>query len=357
VGAFSTKSFKTKIGWFARLNPLVTQHNIWVHAASLGEAKVALKYCNQCYCDGIYQVIVSFSRKEAQDWWFQQSEITSFLLPWEHYHKLNFLFQVIKPKHLVLIESEFWPMLLFLAQKHHTSINVFNNAVSVAKIQKIQNLFGLAKFNSLSAFGLTKNHQKISKEVSPVGYPKFNELKRQTHVSKFKARVLLSFHYSDLSFTSLPELKPEDIFFIQLRYLSESRQFESYIVKNQNTAFTLWPIVEKGKYCVVAKLGTTGELLHQSSIALIGGSFGGQGIHNFWEPMSMGCQVLVGESGLNGFAREALKYESIKIFKDWDSLPICTNPKITTYLDHLKLQNTIFQKKWTEPLRFQDSGY
>ena len=115
--------------------------------------------------------------------------------------------------------------------------------------------------------------------------------------------------------------------------------------------------MEKGKYCIVAQLGTTVELLQQSSIALIGGSFGGQGIHNFWEPMSLGCQVLVGESGLNSFAREALKYEAMALFKDWDSLSRCPNDKITAYIEHLKLQNAIFQKKWTEPLRSQDSGY
>ncbi|MFA7074247.1 MAG: glycosyltransferase N-terminal domain-containing protein [Endomicrobiaceae bacterium] len=113
---------------------------IWIHCASLGEAKAVepvIPYLRQ------HNVIVTTITKSAREYVSKIKDITYFsLIPVDLYPFISKIMNKIKPDVLILIETEFWPSMIYCANTVGTKIITVNGRIS-------KSAFGYYKITAL----------------------------------------------------------------------------------------------------------------------------------------------------------------------------------------------------------------
>jgi 3-deoxy-D-manno-octulosonic-acid transferase len=130
---------KYRTGWSERLGTVpdrlfnrVAQNNIWIHAVSVGEvlaiSRVATELSTRL--PG-WRIVVSTTTDTGQKLARERfGENNVFYLPLDLPWAVRAYLQALRPKILVLAESEFWPNLLHEAHKSGTAVAVVNARVS-----------------------------------------------------------------------------------------------------------------------------------------------------------------------------------------------------------------------------------
>ena len=78
------------------------------------------------------------------------------------------------------------------------------------------------------------------------------------------------------------------------RRLSETQNFRSCL-NEAGLNVVEYPVVKPGAVSIVSRFGVVHEILETSKAAVVGGSFSRKlGIHDFWEPLTMGVATYVG---------------------------------------------------------------
>ena len=105
-----------------------SKKTIWFHCSSLGEAK-ALEPLLQHLQD--YNIIITTITKSAREYVSKLSNIVFYsLAPVDLYPFVKKTIKKFNPDMLVLIETEFWPNMIYLAHKHGTKIITINGRIS-----------------------------------------------------------------------------------------------------------------------------------------------------------------------------------------------------------------------------------
>lgn len=105
-----------------------SKKTIWFHCSSLGEAK-ALEPLIQHLKD--YNIIITSVTKSAREYVSKLNNITFYsLAPVDLYPFVKKTITKFNPDVLVLIETEFWPNMIYLAHKHGTKIVTVNGRIS-----------------------------------------------------------------------------------------------------------------------------------------------------------------------------------------------------------------------------------
>ena len=109
--------------------------------------------------------------------------------------------------------------------------------------------------------------------------------------------AFLSFHQEEMeSFIAMAKGCVEKGMSVVLvpRRLSQSVQFRSQM-KLAGLSVVDYPSVQPGAVSLVSCFGAVKEILGKSRVAVVGGSFSRKlGIHDFWEPLTMGVETFVG---------------------------------------------------------------
>jgi 3-deoxy-D-manno-octulosonic-acid transferase len=103
--------------------------NIWIHCSSLGEIRAIepiLNEINNC------NIIVTTFTTNGVEYAKKIKKIDfACLLPIDIYPIMNNAFNIFKPNILLLIESEFWPTMMYIAFRKNIKIIVINGRISI----------------------------------------------------------------------------------------------------------------------------------------------------------------------------------------------------------------------------------
>ena len=105
-----------------------TKKTVWIHCASLGEAKAVEPMIPYLQDNNI---IVSTITKSAREYVAKIKGISYFALaPVDVYPFIAKILKIVKPNVLILIETEFWPSMITCANKIGTKIITVNGRIS-----------------------------------------------------------------------------------------------------------------------------------------------------------------------------------------------------------------------------------
>ena len=105
-----------------------SKKTVWLHCASLGEAKALeplLQHLSDC------NIIITSITKSAREYVSKLNNISFYsLAPVDLYPFVKKTITKFNPDVLILIETEFWPNMIYLAHKHGTKIVTVNGRIS-----------------------------------------------------------------------------------------------------------------------------------------------------------------------------------------------------------------------------------
>ena len=130
---------KYRIGWRERLGMVperlfnqVAVDTIWIHAVSVGEVLAVSRVVDELKAQlPGWRVVVSTTTDTGQKLARQRfGDNHVFYFPLDLWFTMHPYLQALRPKLLVLAESEFWPNLLYLAKNSGATVAVVNARVS-----------------------------------------------------------------------------------------------------------------------------------------------------------------------------------------------------------------------------------
>ncbi|MFC1708794.1 3-deoxy-D-manno-octulosonic acid transferase [Candidatus Omnitrophota bacterium] len=331
--------FRNKFSWevFARfkfidkkvLEAIDGRDVIWLHAVSLGEVstcKSLIKQLSLRYPQSIILVstITTTGRTLAQS--ISKDNILSLYMPFDFSFLIGSFIKRIKPRLLVLLETELWPNLLYYSQKLNVPTIVLNARLS-------DRSFGKYRMFSWFMRMLTKKIRLIcvqsnldksrflelgidSERVRVTGNMKFDaieefDLKQLSQLATFKAKISLkdgdflivagSTHDREEGYIldSFMELKKE---FSNLRLLIAPRHLERLdliedLLESKNIKSERFSMIKDSSQEAVILLDTIGQLrliYSLADIVFVGGSLVPVGGHNILEPAFFEKPIVVG---------------------------------------------------------------
>jgi len=129
--------FKERLGYFA--DNLGHLPRVWIHAVSVGEAMALKKFVEdfQVRYPEI-QIVLSTTtptgQKIARS--MQNDRVRVVYFPLDFHSMMKRAVDIIKPRMIILMETEIWPHLINLAYKRHIPIGIMNGRISERAFKK-----------------------------------------------------------------------------------------------------------------------------------------------------------------------------------------------------------------------------
>jgi 3-deoxy-D-manno-octulosonic-acid transferase len=311
---------------FVPVSP-INKKVIWFHAVSAGEVL------------GLQEIIATIKRVQPDRWCYVTvgtpigrtlaeksvgADCVSYL-PYDFLPCMQLAYARIKPQHVVVVESELWPHLFFLAQWKHIPLFLLNARISQRSIKRIQ-MF--APFMRLLLNGcnsiLTQSDADQATFINTIGLNKetvhslgnikaFNVFAKRRHYptaqqTAFPVLLAGSIHPKEdliylALFKKLKSLTPD------LKLVLVPRHFhwqEALIEHAQDTGYktTVWTeempqttphqLLISTDIILVCRFGMLFELYQYATIFFLGGTFVPVGGHNLLEPAAWGTPAIVG---------------------------------------------------------------
>ena len=355
-------AFKRKVEGF---------ENIWIHAASAGEIKCVLSLAEELkkkYPSA--NIVFTTTGINGQRMLKKVLKDTpACYLPLDLYFFIKPLVNIIKPKILIIAETEYWPNLFYLVKKKGAKIVVVNGRFSAKAVRRyryvnpiINKVFALTDvfsmrsqedYETLLALGVDRKKIYISGDLK-YEKPLIDEGKKKTletalrPVLREKVMVFGSVHYKEAgdilgAFKLIKTETPDFTLILAPRFMEEIPAFVDFI---EAEGFSCIKRSSPGKEKVdIIILDTFGELSYAYGLCLaafVGGSLADKiGGHNLLEPVYLGKPVLFGPYAFNFKEME----EEIKInlvgflVKDAESLAERMN-------DLLNNPKAVYLKQW-----------
>ena len=316
----------------------------WFHAVSYGETVVCLNFIKTgLKKDSLPRPILFTSTIENALNHFQkeikklQSNHTNLyyetnLLPLDFKPCLKQFIDAKTIKRFFLVETDFWPELIFYLQSNKVKIFLINGRIShkIASLYANLGVYGKQLFNSFDKLFVQSRVDAerlyqigIDKElVSVTGNAKYDliptdKLKDSENLIAgldMKIVIIGSLHKDELAIldtvnSSLPTKfqiwiaprKIEDINFFQRK------------VKLLKSNYCLYSENKGGmatqRFVLIDEMGVLNKLYQNCDIAIIGGSFNSVGGHNFIEPIMFKKPVIIGPS-MRNFEEDVLEFKT-----------------------------------------------
>jgi len=319
--------------------------NLWFHCASIGESKSIISLAKEIQNKySKYQLVfttTTWTGKKILKEYFNNS--TVFYLPIDIYFFMKPVVDVVKPKVLVVAETEIWPNLFYLTKKNKGNIVVVNGRISRKSFKKYKMVKGILAdvLNLVDMFGMrTEEDASFIKELGAepdkviiTGDLKFESLLINDKKSKEIINLIKPFCYSNIivfgsvhlsemkilldSFKSILDKFKDLTLIIAPRFLDEIPHIEDLLVKYGINYIKRSKIhyngnIQQGKREKFIIVDTTGELSYIyeiADVAFVGGSLSNIGGHNILEPVFFGKPVLFGPyiQNFNEIAEEMKK--------------------------------------------------
>lgn len=343
--------------WAERLGLLGTttyaQHGVLIHAVSVGEVVAAIPLVTALRTKFPNLAVTVTTTTPTGSQRVRQSlgdKVAHVYLPYDLNWALGRLFNKIKPKCLIIMETELWPNLLYTCKQRAIPVIIANGRLSAksfagySKIKFIisnmlQQLSKVAAQSNLDAerfraLGLandkvvTTGNLKFDVQVASAQLHLGKELKASwgqrlilvaasTHVGE-EEQVLAAYKIIKAKFpTALLVLVPRHPDrFNQVADLIQTYGF-SYIRRSQN--------LQCGPEIAVLLGDTMGELnmfYATADVAFVGGSLVPVGGHNLLEPTAMGVATITGPytSNFQEITQKLLQADALCVVSNTDAL-------------------------------------
>ena len=106
----------------------ISKKSIWLHAASLGEMKIAINICQHLIDSGHKDILITSNTPSSKNI-FEKSnlnDVQHYYLPFDFYFVMKKFVSKISANILIIIETEIWPNLYNLCAKNNTKIIIIN---------------------------------------------------------------------------------------------------------------------------------------------------------------------------------------------------------------------------------------
>jgi len=130
----------------------ISKKSIWVHAASLGEMKIAISVCRYLIESGYKDILITSNTPSSKKI-FEESKLNDvqhYYLPFDFYLATKRFVKAISSKILIIIETEIWPNLYNFCKENNTKMIIINARFNPPN--------GLIRLLSKSIYKKTLNH-------------------------------------------------------------------------------------------------------------------------------------------------------------------------------------------------------
>lgn len=299
--------------------PHSTKPVIWIHAVSVGEVKSAqplFKALRQNQPDAFFLVTTTSATGQAEAK-RTLSEADAFAyLPLDLTWVVNRWVKKLRPRHFILVESDFWPNLLSALKKNGTKISLVSGKMSERSAKRLRffssfsrHLF--AHFDHICVQNELYRDRFLplvpnSKAIRITGNLKFDIEPQPIDLSYWRSQLSLPSLVLTISCTHAPEeellldaLKETPWFFILAPRHPERFDEVAHILQRKGIPFSRWsrPHEKRGgeKVLLLDAMGQLPIAYSLSRLAIVAGSYAPHvGGHNLLEPCLYGIPVLFG---------------------------------------------------------------
>jgi len=304
---------------------------VWFHAVSVGELNALIPIFNNF--QGM-RIVLSLTTHTAYNLAqsklkeeIETNRIRVFYMPWDHPNIVKKVITRIKPRAIVLMESEIWPALINEAHSRKIKLIIINAKLSDSSFENYRNLYFIfrpifSKFDLLMTQSPNDSRKFIrlginKSKILMTGNMKFSILPSQKR-NKEEFRQDLGYTSKDLLWVCGSTHEEEEVVLIsifqeireefpELRLILAPRHPERFsIVEDMiNSAAKLIPvrlssslkIETQEDILLVDTIGDLYDIYSISDLAFVGGTLNLKvGGHNVLEPASCKIPVLVGPS-------------------------------------------------------------
>lgn len=310
------------------------QGGIWFHTVSVGEFIAAIPLIEQtlqAYPDELITITTTTptGSEQVQKRFAQKlgKQVFHVYLPYDLPWFLFGFLRKVRPKLLMILETELWPNLIHCSKKAGCKVLVVNARLSEKSAK------GYAKVSTLAAQmlntldGLAVQNQTDAQRFNQLGMPKcamqvtgsikfdltispelLNQGQALKHSWGVKRHVLIvaSTHKGEDEvaldgFSALLKQDPELLMILVPRHPERFNDVAS-LVQQRGLRLSRRSLLDAHEQTQVLLVDAMGELmafLAASDVCLMGGSFVENGGHNPLEPAALGVPVIMGDSQFN----------------------------------------------------------
>jgi 3-deoxy-D-manno-octulosonic-acid transferase len=299
------------------------RYKIWVHCASLGEVKIALrviKKIKESYDIPQSEILLttttltakSFAKKHHQD---------TFLFPIDFYFFTHSFVKKVLPKVLIIIETELWPNYIYFVKKFGGKIFLLNGRLSQKSFVFLKT-FKWLLFDFVNSIDLFLVRETIDflrfkklgipkEKIKITGNMKFDEIEEKIDYKTSKQTFGLKENDFVITFGSVREKEEKEIikvikafqnnekvkFVLAPRHIEYIPKIVSLLNKNQiKYNFVSSNLKDPDAKCLILDVYGKLKLIYNfSDIVFVCGTILPYGGQNMIEPASLGKFVVFGQ--------------------------------------------------------------
>lgn len=321
----------------------------WIHCSSLGEVR-AVEPILSCLKEEYNVVLTAFTKTGREYAQKIQKADFSALLPIDLYPFMFKAFNIINPNIIILVETELWASMLYVASKKKVKIMTINGRMSANSFKVYDALsffwkrfIGMiniilarssddaVRFSKLSdgksqilVSGNIKYDRGFGVDVSRsnFGLGKDDKVFSAGSIREGEGEIICD------AYIKVREKDPDVFFFAAPRHLSKIAEVKK-IIRDKKIEYVLFSDILAGKkiserFILVDVFGRLQEIYSISDICFVGGSIVNKGGQNPIEPAACGKPVLFGKH-MDNFKTESevlLEYEGAVIVSDASDLAL-----------------------------------
>ncbi len=340
---------------------LTKNYSFWLHAASVGEMKIAIKVSKYLFEKGYKDILIT-SNTPSSEFIFKESCLNGVdhsYLPFDFFFATNKFVKSVSADLLIIIETEIWPNLYHLCKKNNTNIITINGRFNppqgilgfisksfyISTLDKISHVYCKSEKDA-SAFKDYMNESKISLTGNIKHSLVSNDVAEERIVDK-KYVLLASSHHREEIIVIKEWLKLKSnkyLLVIAPRHPERLGDILSDIpLSGVNIAIRSKSEKIRGstQIYIADTLGEMNNLIKYSEFTIFGGSFVDVGGHSFMEAAAHSKAIIVGPYMYN-FVEETEE------FLKNNALIMCQKPEmlknIFEKLFRSKSKRIIFEK-------------
>jgi len=266
---------------------------LWIHTASVGEFNTFLPILKELRKE--YKILLTYFSFRARDYLESKREFFNCLhpLPFDNPYSVKRLEELVKPKALIIVEREFWPVLISSAKVPKILVNAYakENFIEKLLIKNFELIIARTQED-------TEKFKKLgAKNVVACGNLKFLCEKGEKLNLKGDFVVAGSVHRGELevilkAFKEVKDTFPDMKLILVPRHVENAKLFEEK-AKKFGFRTSVFENLE-GEVIVVNKFGILRSLYSVGRVAIVGGTFVRIGGHNLLEPACWGIPVIYG---------------------------------------------------------------
>lgn len=318
---------------------------IWIHAVSVGEVKVASLIIKELKnkTNGLNFLVTTTTVTGSRE--FSKlfgSEVAHQYLPFDLNGFTNKFVNKIKPKCLILVETEIWPNLINNCFKNHIPVFLLNGRMSdrsLRKYEKLKKFFKkiFSKLNlviSQSQKDL-ENFKKLGVDPSSISVDyslKFSNFQNENH---FETLEILPSRFEKKVIVCASTHPQEEAFLIEAFLKLDSEKFHMVLIpRHTHRSSEISEILSRKKInyeifsdslnldaevTLVDRMGFVESFFSAADIAFVGGTLMSHGGQNFLEAVKFGLPIYSGPSTYN-FEEISEDLQRLRILNIIDSI-------------------------------------